>query len=133
MSKFGIPVRNGVSVGITAGMGSLSLSALAQAILRSFGNGASEYLFASPRTLWQDAAGTVPATAVNDPIGKATDQINTNSATQTTAINRSTVQRGLWNLLTYSQDLTGAGWATNSGATVSVSSVTFTALDTSEV
>lgn len=85
MSKFGIPVRNGVSVGITAGVGTNSLNALAQAILRSFGTGASEYLFASPRTLWQDAAGTVPATAVNDPIGKATDQINTNSATQTTA------------------------------------------------
>lgn len=72
MSKFGIPVRNGVSVGVTAGMGTNSLNALAQAILRSFGSNASSYPFSTLQGAYQTSAGPAAA-AVNDPIGLELD------------------------------------------------------------
>lgn len=93
MSKFGIPVRNGVSVGITAGVGTNSLNALAQAILRSFYPNSSSYPFATRQGAYQDTGATTPAVAINDPIGLQQDMVGTNNATQATAINRPTLQQ----------------------------------------
>lgn len=44
MSKFGISVRNGVSVGLTAGVGTDSLISQAIAVLRKFGTDAHAYI-----------------------------------------------------------------------------------------
>jgi len=44
-------------------------------------------------------------------------QVTGNHASQTTAINRPLLQRGLWNLLTYSQDFSNAVW-TNTGSNI---------------
>lgn len=44
MSNFGIPVRNGVSVGVPAGVDTDSLISQAIAVLRKFGSNAHAYI-----------------------------------------------------------------------------------------
>lgn len=99
-----------------------------------FGTAVTEMYFVAPSiTNSRIQVNNNTGGSVDGTVSVSIKQVTGNHATQTTAINRPTVQRGLWNLLTYSQDLTGTNWATNSSATVSASSVTFAALDTSEV
>lgn len=79
--------------------GKKSLSQLARAILRSFGSDAHSYPFSTRQGAYQDTGAITPSVAVNDPIGLQQDTVGTNNATQTTAINRPTVQQdggGRW-------------------------------------
>jgi hypothetical protein len=62
-------------------------------------------------TMFQDSAGTVPVTAVGQPVGKILDKSGRgNHATQATAGNRPTLSARV-NLLTKTEDFTNAVWA----------------------
>jgi len=70
-------------------------------------------------TLFQDAAGTTPVTAVEQPVGRMLDKSGRgNHATQATAINRPVLSARV-NLLTKTEELTNAAWTKESGTTVS--------------
>ncbi len=61
-------------------------------------------------TMFQDAAGTTPVTAVEQPVGLRLDKSgNGNHAKQTTDINRP-VLSARYNLLTYTEDVSNAAW-----------------------
>jgi hypothetical protein len=61
-------------------------------------------------TLFQDAAGTVPVTAVEQPVGKMLDKSGRNNhATQATAANRPVLSARV-NMLTKTEDFTDAAW-----------------------
>lgn len=61
-------------------------------------------------TLYQDAAGTVPVTAVEQPVGKILDKSgNGNHATQSVTASRP-VLSARYNLLTKTEDFSGAVW-----------------------
>ena len=62
-------------------------------------------------TLFQDSGGTIPVTAVEQPVGRILDLSgNNNHATQGTAGSRP-VLRSRFNLLTYSQEFDNAAWS----------------------
>lgn len=64
-------------------------------------------------TLFQDAAGTIPVTAVEQPVGKILDKSGRgNHASQSTAASRP-VLSARKNLLTYSEQFDNAAWATS--------------------
>lgn len=61
-------------------------------------------------TLYQDAAGTTPVTAVEQPVGKIIDKSgNGNHATQSITASRPTLS-ARYNLLTKTEDFAGAAW-----------------------
>lgn len=70
--------------------------------------------------LWQDAAGTVPATAPGALVGGVLRRAGSIDATQATALLRPTLARwpkgGRRNLLTWSEDFTQSVWAKSLGA-----------------
>lgn len=69
-------------------------------------------------TLYQDAAGTVPVTAVGQPVGKILDKSgNGNHATQPITASRPTLS-ARYNLLTKTEDFSDAAWV-KSGITLS--------------
>ena len=66
-------------------------------------------------TLFQDAAGTIPVTAVGQPVGRQLDKSGKgNHRTQSIALNRPTLARhplgGIRNLLTYTEEFDNAAW-----------------------
>jgi len=70
-------------------------------------------------TLFQDSAGTVPVTAVEQPVGRILDKSGQgNHATQATTTKRPMLSRRV-NWLTKTEQFSDAVWAKNSGTTVS--------------
>lgn len=77
----------------------------------------TEYLAAAVEAIgmWQDAAGTIPVTAVEQPVGKWVDKSGRgNHATQSTAGARPTLS-ARYNLLTKTEDFSDAAWGINTG------------------
>ena len=75
-------------------------------------------------TLFQDAAGTTPVTAVEQPVGLWLDKSgNGNHATQSITASRPTLT-ARYNLLTKTEDFTNAVWGKSSGGTGAVPVVT---------
>ena len=69
-------------------------------------------------TLFQDAAGTIPVTAVEQPVGLILDKSGRgNHASQPTTTARA-VLRARYNLLTYSEDFSNPAWLKNTGINV---------------
>lgn len=69
-------------------------------------------------TMFQDAAGTVPVTGVEQPVGMIRDKSgNGNHATQPTATSRP-VLSARYNLLTYSEDFSKPDWIKHAGVTI---------------
>jgi hypothetical protein len=83
------------------------------------------FLAAYPMTaLYQDAAGTTPVTALEQPVGKMLDKSGRgNHAIQSTSANRPVITSRK-NLLTYTEDFGNAVWTKAGAATVSGSLVT---------
>ena len=76
-------------------------------------------------TMFQDAAGTTPVTAVEQPVGLILDKSGRgNHASQPTAAARP-VLSARKNLLTYSEDFTNAEWAAYNGLTKTADTLTF--------
>jgi len=75
-------------------------------------------------TLFQDAAGTIPVTAVEQPVGRILDKSGRgNHASQATTTARG-VLRARYNLLTYSEDFSNAAWErTSSRVTSTVNTI----------
>ena len=68
-------------------------------------------------TMYQDAAGTIPVTAVEQPVGKILDKSgNGNHATQSITASRPTLS-AKYNLLTKTEDFSDAVWIKNNTAT----------------
>ena len=68
-------------------------------------------------TLYQDAAGTIPVTAVEQPVGKILDKSgNGNHATQSVTASRPTLS-ARYNLLTKTEDFSDAVWVKGAGGT----------------
>jgi hypothetical protein len=81
-------------------------------------------------TLFQDAAGTTPVTAVGQPVGLQLDKSGKgNHRTQSTALNRPTLARhpvsGIRNALTRTEEFDDAVWQ-KSGATATAATITTT-------
>ena len=75
-------------------------------------------------TLFQDAAGTIPVTAVEQPVGLMKDKSGRgNHAFQTTSANRPVLSARV-NLLTKTEDFSDAAWWTTSGVTASKNTIT---------
>lgn len=72
--------------------------------------------------LFQDAAGTTPATLPRQPVGLAQRMAGTVDASQTVALSRPTLARwpkgGRRNLLTWTEEFDNAGWEKSGTATV---------------
>lgn len=74
-------------------------------------------------TMFQDSAGTVPVTAVEQPVGLILDKSgNGNHAYQTTATSRPVLSARV-NLLTKTDNLADAAWTKQSGTSVNVTPV----------
>ena len=72
-------------------------------------------------TLYQDAAGTIPVTAVGQPVGKILDKSgNGNHATQSVTASRP-VLSARYNLLTSSDDASSLAWDKDLGSVVNIS------------
>ena len=81
-------------------------------VLGAFSGGAPGWLYDDSRmdTLYQDAAGTTPVTALEQPVGKQLDLSGRgNHRTQPTSANRPTWS-ARYNLLTKTEDVSNAAW-----------------------
>ena len=92
-------------------------AAYTPALLFASGEQGAWYDPSDPTTLFQDAAGTVPVTAVEQPVGRMLDKSGRgNHATQSTAINRPVLSARV-NRLLGTEDLTGVNWVKESSGT----------------
>ena len=112
---FGDATQNGVGLGIgnIPTLTSLAYPQMLNAIvLGAFSGGAPGWLYDDSRmdTLYQDAAGTTPVTALEQPVGKQLDLSGRgNHRTQPTSANRPTWS-ARYNLLTKTEDVSNAAW-----------------------
>ena len=75
-------------------------------------------------TMFQDAAGTIPVTAVEQPVGKILDKSgNGNHATQSVTASRPTLS-ARYNLLTKTEDFADAAWVKARGGTGAAPAIT---------
>jgi len=110
MSYFGIPVRNGLPIGLgsVAPLASSTSSPFSPASFFSNGEQGWWYDPSNFATLFQDSAGTTPVTAVEQPVGLQLDLSGRgNHRRQTTSANRPVVSARV-NLLTKTEE--GSGW-----------------------
>ena len=109
MPYFGIPIRNGLPIGLgsVAGFGVQQFS---PADLFSAGEQGAWYDPSDYSTLFQDSAGTTPVTAVEQFVGLMLDKSGRgNHATQTTSAKRPKLA-ARYNLLTYSEQFDNGDW-----------------------
>lgn len=111
--SFGIPVRNGLGLGLLA---STSLATRNSSVFTpaSLFTGGVQGVWYDPSdfsTLFQDSAGTTPVTAVEQPVGRMLDLSgNNNHATQSTSAARPVLSARV-NLLTRTQEFENAVWS----------------------
>lgn len=75
-------------------------------------------------TMFQDAAGTTPVTALEQPVGRWLDKSgNGNNATQSITASRPTLS-ARYNLLTKTEDFAGSAWVKARGGTGALPSIT---------
>lgn len=75
-------------------------------------------------TMFQDAAGTTPVTALEQPVGKWLDKSgNGNHATQSITASRPTLS-ARYNLLTKTEDFSDAAWVKSAGGAASIPVIT---------
>jgi hypothetical protein len=113
MSYFGIPVRNGLPIGLgtVAPLGINTFSPFSPASF--FANGEQGWWYdpSNFATLFQDSAGTTPVTAVEQPVGLQLDLSGRNNHRfQTTSANRPVVSARV-NLLTKTEQFDDAAWS----------------------
>jgi hypothetical protein len=111
MPYFGIPIRNGLPIGLgsVAGFGVQQFS---PADLFSAGEQGAWYDPSDLTTLFTDSAGTTPVTGVEQFVGRMNDKSGRgNHATQTTSAKRPKLA-ARYNLLTYSEQFDNAVWST---------------------
>jgi hypothetical protein len=125
MSYFGIPIRNGLPIGLgtVAPLGINTFSPFSPASL--FANGEQGWWYdpSNFATLYQDSAGTTPVTAVEQPVGLQLDLSGRgNHRFQSTSANRPVVSARV-NLLTKTEQFDDAGW-TKSNVTVVANATT---------
>jgi hypothetical protein len=116
MPYFGIPIRNGLPIGLgsVAGFG---IAPFEPYSLFENGEQGAWYDPSDLSTLFTDSAGTTPVTAVEQFVGLMLDKSGRgNHATQTTSAKRPKLA-ARYNLLTYSEQFDNGAWA-KSNATV---------------
>mgnify|MGYP000210915045 CR=1 FL=1 len=102
----------GDKVGHLGRVGSLTLAQRVSAMF-SRGEPGAWYDPSDMSTLWQDSAGTVPVTAVEQPVGRILDKSGRgNHATQVTTTKRPVLSRRV-NLFTQTENVSGAAWNAN--------------------
>ena len=115
-----------MSFGLAFALPAYPMSSLLGSILNVFQtSSAPGWLYDDSRmdTLYQDAAGTTPVTALEQPVGKQLDLSGRgNHRTQPTSANRPTWS-ARYNLLTKTEDFSNAAW-TNSLLTVTLNATT---------
>ena len=117
MSYFGIPIRNGLPIGLgsVAPLASGGGSPFSPLSLFSGGAPGAWYDPSDYSTLFQDSAGTTPVTAVEQPVGRILDKSgNGNHAFQSTSASRP-VLSARYNLLTKTEQFDDAVWTTQNG------------------
>ena len=131
MSYFGIPIRNGLPIGLgsVAPLASGGGSPFSPLSLFSGGAPGAWYDPSDFSTLFQDSAGTTPVTAVEQPVGRILDKSgNGNHAFQSTSASRP-VLSARYNLLTKTEQFDDAVWtkanATASGQRITANAGTF--------
>jgi hypothetical protein len=113
MPYFGIPIRNGLPIGLGSVAGFGVSEQFSPASLFSAGEQGAWYDPSDLTTLFQDSAGGTPVTAVEQPVGRMLDKSGRgNHATQSTSTSRP-VLRARYNLLTYSEQFDNAAWTKN--------------------
>ena len=119
MSYFGIPIRNGLPIGLgsVAPLASGGGSPFSPLSLFSGGAPGAWYDPSDYSTLFQDSAGTTPVTAVEQPVGRMLDKSGYgNHAFQATSASRP-VLSARYNLLTKTEQFDAAAW-TKASATI---------------
>lgn len=113
----------GLSLGL--GLGARSGTSLAAQVAALFGPSDTGYFYDTSdfSTLFQDSAGTIPVTAVGQPVGLQLDKSgNGHHRSQATSTKRPTLARhplgGLRNLITYTEDLSNSIWLKESCSVV---------------
>jgi hypothetical protein len=129
MSYFGIPIRNGLPIGLgsVAPLGINTFSPFSPASL--FANNEQGWWYdpSNFATLFQDSAGTTPVTAVEQPVGLQLDLSGRgNHRRQTTSANRPVVSARV-NLLTKTEDITDGSWIRYSATTPNATTIQDTA------
>jgi hypothetical protein len=122
MPYFGIPIRNGLPIGLgsVAGFGVQQFS---PADLFSAGEQGAWYDPSDLTTLFTDSAGTTPVTGVEQFVGRMNDKSGRgNHATQTTSAKRPKLA-ARYNLLTYSEQFDNGAW-TKSDVTADATTAT---------
>ena len=89
--------------------------------------------YTDPTTWFQDTAGTTPATALGDPVGRVNDKSgNSITGLQATSAARPTYGRmplgGVRNQLTFSENITNAAWARSGTTAASATSLVETSV-----
>jgi hypothetical protein len=122
--SFGIPVRNGLGVGLLASttLSTRNRAPFSPASLFATGEQGAWYDPSDLTTLFQDSAGTTPVTAAGQQVGRINDKSGRgNNATQSNSAQRPTLGRepytGRVNLLTFTEQFDNAAW-TKAGTTV---------------
>lgn len=129
MSYFGIPIRNGLPIGLgsVAPLASGGGSPFSPLSLFSGGAPGAWYDPSDFTTLFQDSAGTTPVTAVEQPVGRMLDKSgNGNHAFQATSASRP-VLRARYNLLTKTEDLANPAWEKTSTTVTTATTATIAA------
>jgi len=126
MPYFGIPIRNGLPIGLGSVAGFGVSEQFSPDSLFSAGEQGAWYDPSDLTTLFQDSAGGTPVTAVEQPVGRMLDKSGRgNHATQSTSTSRP-VLRARYNLYTHSENLnqTSSGTWVNISSTVTLNSGT---------
>jgi hypothetical protein len=121
--SFGIPVRNGLGVGLMASTTLASLRSFSPSYLFASGAQGAWYDPSVFSTLFQDSAGTTPVTAVEQPVrlmldrsGRGNHALAPNDASRP-------MLRARYNLFTFSEQFDNAVWVKNA-ATVTANATT---------
>jgi hypothetical protein len=116
--SFGIPVRNGLGVGLLASttLSTRNRAPFSPASLFATGEQGAWYDPSDLTTLFQDSAGTTPVTAAGQQVGRINDKSGRgNNATQSNSAQRPTLGRnpftGVRNLLTFTEQFDDGAWS----------------------
>ena len=110
------------AIGRTTIQGATTVGGFNPATLFSAGEQGVWYDPSDLSTLFQDSAGTIPVTALEQPVGRMLDKSGRgNTATQATSANRPVVSARV-NLLTYTEQFDNAAWSTSGLNAVSANS-----------
>lgn len=116
----------GLSLAVTALSGSSPMARAISTLKKMFASGAQGawYDVSDNALMYQDSAGTLPITAIEQPVGKVIDLSGRgNHALQSTTVNRPIIS-ARYNLVTKSEALDNAAWSKTFGVTVVTNNTT---------